>query len=101
MKNATTTISFDSKKLIELCRQNDIVKIGVFGSMARGQANESSDIDLVVTFSKRKSLLQLVALERRLTAAMGRKVDLLTANSISPYLRAEIMRDLQVIYETR
>jgi len=94
------TLPFDTKKLIEICRQNDVSKIGVFGSAARGEANDQSDIDLLVEFSRRKSLLAMVALERQLATALGRKVDLLTEAAISPYLRERIMDDLQVIYET-
>jgi predicted nucleotidyltransferase len=93
------TFPFDTNKLIEICRQNDVRKVGVFGSMARGEANEQSDIDLIVEFSKRKSLLALVALERKISAALGRKVDLLTEAAISPYLRDRILRELQIIYE--
>ena len=93
------TFPFDTRALIEMCRQNDVVKIGVFGSMVRGDANEESDIDLIVEFSSRKSLLALVALERKLSTALGRRVDLLTEAALSPYLRDRIMRELQVIYE--
>jgi len=82
-----TVFPFDTKKLIEICHQNDIAMIGVFGSMARGKATEDSDIDLLVKFSKRKSLLTLVRLEREMSTALGRKVDLLTEAAISPYLR--------------
>jgi len=92
-------LPFDTEKLIELCRQHDIVKVGLFGSMARGEANAKSDIDLLVEFSKRKSLLALVAAERQISTALGRKVDLLTEAAISPYLRDRIKRDLRVIYE--
>lgn len=90
---------FDTAKLIEICRQNDVSKVGVFGSMARNEANEQSDIDLLVDFSKRKSLLDMVTLEDQLTEAMGRKVDLLTEAAISPYLKDRILADLQVLYE--
>ena len=90
---------FDTRTLIDVCRQNDVIKVGVFGSMVTGEANEHSDIDLIVEFSKRKSLLALVALERQLEGALGRKVDLLTEAALSPYLRDRIMRELQVIYE--
>ncbi|MCR4406816.1 MAG: nucleotidyltransferase family protein [Anaerolineae bacterium] len=93
-------LPFDINKLIEICRQNDVIKVGIFGSVAHGEATDQSDIDLLVYFSKRKSLLALVALERKLSTALGRKVDLLTEAAISPYLREKIMRDLQVIYES-
>ena len=90
---------FDMDRLISICRQNDVSMVGVFGSMARGEATRGSDIDLLVEFAGRKSLLALVRLERELSAALGRKVDLLTKAAISPYLRDRILQDLQVIYE--
>ncbi len=95
------TYPFDTRKLIDVCRQNDVVKVGVFGSVARGEADEQSDIDLIVEFSRRKSLLALVALEHQIERALGRKVDLLTEAALSPYLHNRIMRELQVIYEAR
>jgi len=95
------TYPFDLPRLIELCRQNDVSMAGVFGSMARGEAKKRSDIDLLVRFSKRKSLLATVKLERELSEALGRKVDLLTEAAISPYLRERILKELQVVYEKR
>lgn len=92
-------LPFDLNKLIELCRENGVVEVGVFGSIARGEADEESDVDLVVKFSKPISLLKMVALERQLSDALGKKVDLLTEAAISPYLREGIKRDMQVIYE--
>ncbi len=92
-------LPFDTNRLIEICRQNNVAKIGVFGSMARGEATPQSDIDLLVYFSKRTSLLALVGLERQLSTALGRKVDLLTEAALSPYLRERIKREVQIIYE--
>ncbi len=94
-------LPFGTNKLIGICRQNDVEKVAVFGSMARGEATDQSDIDLLVYFSKPKSLLALVALERQISTALGGKVDLLTESAISPYLRDRIKRDLLVIYEAR
>lgn len=68
--------------------------------MARGDANEKSDIDLLINFSSKKSLLAIVKLERELSVELKRKVQLLTEAAISPYLRDQIMRELKIIYET-
>ena len=73
--------------------------LGVFGSVARGEAVEQSDVDLLVRFDKSKGLLALIKLERELADAIGKKVDLLTEASISPYLRDRILGEVQVIYE--
>ena len=87
--------------MIDICRQNDVSMIGVFGSMARGEAQKKSDIDLIVRFSKRKSLLSMVRLERELSEALGRKVDLLTEAAISPYMRESVLKELKVVYDAR
>jgi predicted nucleotidyltransferase len=69
--------------------------------MARGESRQKSDIDLIVRFSKRKSLLSVVRLERELSEAMGRKVDLLTEGALSPYLRDRILNEMRVVYGKR
>ena len=93
------SMNFDTTRLIEMCRANDAVMVGIFGSVARGEATDESDIDVLLKFSKRKSLLDLVRMEREISTAMGKKIELLTEGAISPYLRDGIMRDLKVIYE--
>lgn len=89
---------FDVTRLVDICRRNDVSMVGIFGSMARGDSKKKSDIDLLVSFSKRKSLLAVVRLERELTEALGRKVDLLTEGALSPYLRERILSELKVVY---
>jgi len=96
-----TTYPFDLSRMIDICRQNDVSMVGVFGSMARGEAKKKSDIDLIVRFSKRKSLLAVVRLERELSEALGRKVDLLTEAAISPYMRERVLNELKVVYGAR
>ena len=89
----------NNKELIQLCRENGIIKIGVFGSVARGTATKESDLDLLVQFSESQSLLTHVRVERELSQLLGKKVDLLTEAAISPYLRDIIKSELQVLYE--
>jgi len=91
-------LPFDTKKLQEVLRRNDVTTAGIFGSTARGEATPQSDIDLLVKFSKRKSLLELVRLEREISTALGRKIDLLTEGAISPYLRDRVKGELRIIY---
>jgi hypothetical protein len=81
-------------------KSRSILLIGFALPKGRGEAAEESDIDLLVKFSKGKSLLTLVRLEREISTALGRKVDLLTEAAISPYLRDRIKRELKVVYES-
>ena len=101
IREMATTYPFDLSRMIDICRQNDVSMIVVFGSMARGQAKKKSDIDLIVRFAKRKSLLAMVRLERELSEALSRKVDLLTEATISPYMRERVMKELKVVYGAR
>ena len=93
--------AFDTNALLDVCRRNAVISVGVFGSMARGEATKQSDIDLLVEFRERKSLLDLARLERELSTLTGRKVDILTRDAISPYLRDNILGEVQTIYEAR
>ena len=89
----------NKKKLLEVCKNNDIIFLAIFGSFIRGDFTKESDIDLLVRFSKPKSLLELVRIERVLSEVLERKTDLLTEASISPYLRDKIKNEMEVVYE--
>jgi predicted nucleotidyltransferase len=89
----------DFDKLLSLCRENGVARLAVFGSTARNEAGPDSDVDLLVRFARPLSLLKQTALERRMSEILGRKVDLVSENALSPYLRDKVMRDLRVIYE--
>jgi predicted nucleotidyltransferase len=86
------------KKIVSILIRYRVKKIAIFGSYARGEAKPESDIDILVEFSERKSLLDLVGIEQELTEALGVKADLLTEKSISPYLIDRIKKEMKVIY---
>jgi predicted nucleotidyltransferase len=85
-------------KIVKKLKFEGARKIGVFGSYVRGEERPESDIDVIVEFSERKSLLDLVRIERELSEDLGIKVDLLTEKSISPYLIDTIQKETEVIY---
>jgi uncharacterized protein len=85
--------------LVSILAKYGVRKIGQFGSYARGEERTDSDLDVLVEFEKRKSLLTLVRIERELSEHIGVKVDLLTEQAISPYLVDRIKADLKVIYQ--
>lgn len=86
------------EKIALLLKDRGVRKVAVFGSYVRGEEKPESDIDIIVEFSDRKSLLELVSIERELSEVLGIKVDLLTEKSISPYLIDTIKREMKVIY---
>jgi len=91
------------ERLKKICKKNDVILLALFGSFARGEQKKKSDIDILVKFdaSKEKSLLDLIHIENELNEIFEKKVDLLTQESISPYLRSEIISSMKVIYEKR
>lgn len=84
--------------IIKACKKNDISFLGLFGSYARGEQKEGSDMDFLASFSRRKSLLDLVRIERDLSGIIGVKVDLVTEKSLSPYLVERIKSEVKPIY---
>jgi len=86
------------KKIGQILKKQGARKVAVFGSYVRGEEKPESDIDIIVDFTERKSLLELVKIERELSEALGIKVDLLTEKSISPYLVDTIKKEMEVIY---
>lgn len=83
--------------IISFMQQHGAEKIGVFGSYARNEAREDSDLDLMVWFREQKSLLGIIRIERELSELLGVKIDLLTEQAVSPYLIDRIRQELRVI----
>lgn len=94
--------TIDIQKLIEICRRHKINFLAIFGSYARGDYSEKSDLDLLIRFPEEVddeiTLLDFVGIEQELSEELQVKVDLLTEDSISPYIKKYIMDDLKVIY---
>jgi len=88
----------DKERLSELCRQYDVASLKVFGSVARGEETEGSDIDILVKFVRPLSLLRLIRFERELSELFGRQVDLVTEQALSPYIRSSVMATVKVIW---
>jgi predicted nucleotidyltransferase len=89
----------NTETIVRICRAKGAVRVAMFGSLARGDAGPDSDVDLLVRFGKPIGLLALVRLERELSEALGRDVDLLTEGAVSPYLRERIEREQRVLYD--
>lgn len=73
-----------------------VEQIGLFGSFVRDEANQESDIDLLVDMSKnRKTFRNFLALNYYLEEIFGRKVELVTKQSLSPYIGPHILRTVE------
>lgn len=84
------------------CPQFGVKRLDAFGSMARGAAQSSSDVDLLVEFSEKDPHLtrHYFGLLHSLEDSLGCQVDLLTSRSLkNPYFRNRVLRERMLIYE--
>jgi len=96
MINKEHIIALLKKYKKEQSKQFGVIKMGIFGSVARGSANESSDIDIVVELNKR-NLLNRIGLKMSLEDFLGVPVDVVAyREDLSPLLKERITKD--VIY---
>lgn len=84
-------------KILPVLRRYDVARAAIFGSLARGESTEQSDIDLLVEFNGEKSLLDLAGLKIALEQLLKTKVDVLTYNSLHPLLKDRILSEQEVI----
>jgi uncharacterized protein len=78
------------QEILALAAKHGAYNVRLFGSVARGEATETSDLDFLVTMEKGRSLLDLIGLWQDLEELFGCKVDVITDGGISPYLKDRI-----------
>ncbi len=92
--------SVDETKLIELCRRYHVRELSVFGSAARGEMRQDSDIDLLVEFmpEAQVDLADHAGLMLDLSQMLGRRVDLVSKRALKPLIRASILEEARLVY---
>jgi predicted nucleotidyltransferase len=81
------------EKIAPILRRLGVRRASVFGSLARGEGNEESDVDLLVELEPGRSLLDLAELKVELEEVLGRRVDVITYDSLHPLLRERVLRE--------
>ncbi len=80
---------------LKFLKENYNVKeLGVFGSLARGENTESSDIDLLVEFSQPVGFFKFIELEDYLSKLFGKKVDLVTKKALKSAIREDVLKEV-------
>lgn len=77
----------------ELRREYGVKSLALFGSAARDEATEASDVDLLVEFDRQIGLLHLIGTEQHLEDLLGIKVDLVLRRAILPELKDRILSE--------
>jgi len=79
-----------------------IDKVSVFGSCARDQMNENSDIDILVNFYSAVGMFKFIEIKQELEEKLHHKIDLITYNALEDSeIRDEVMMEAVSIYEKR
>jgi len=85
------------KRILPIIKRYGVKRLGIFGSAARGEMKEGSDIDVLVEISKDLSLLDFIGLKQELEEALTIKVDLVEYDMLKPLLRERILEEQVVI----
>ena len=97
-KKTICSLATIKKKAIPILRKHSVKRASVFGSFARGTAKSRSDVDFLIEYKGHdKSLFDLVDLKLALEEILGRKVDIITYNSIYSGLKKRILAEQIVI----
>jgi uncharacterized protein len=96
----TPKIAIPQAQIEEFCRRNHIRRLALFGSVLRDDFGPESDIDVLVEFEDGKTPgFAFFGMQDELSELLGRRVDLNTEKSLSPYFKKRVLRSLMVLYE--
>jgi hypothetical protein len=84
-------------EILALCQKYHASNVRVFGSVARGDNREDSDIDLLIEMPSQISFLRLVSLHQELFDLLGRRVDIAIERNLPPLIKEQTLRDAKVL----
>ena len=92
------------KKILPVLLTYGIKRVALFGSVVRGEDTPNSDMDILVKLKPRHErpplgLLKWIALEEELEQKLGRRVDLISEDGLSPYIRPYVDKEKVILYE--
>lgn len=91
------TIKEIKTKALPILQSHGVSRAGLFGSAAREEMGENSDIDILVDIKSNISLLEFVGIKQELEEELGRKVDLVEYDTIKPSLKENILQSQVVL----
>lgn len=88
------------ERLSEVCRRYEVNRLSLFGSVARGESTPESDADILVEYrpGHHQSLFSFSELQEELERLLGRRVDLVSRDGLSPHLRSRILQEAREFY---
>ena len=93
-----TLLKAKRDEILRVCAKYGARNVRVFGSVARGEADEQSDIDLLVEFEPNRSLLDHAGLWVELQELLGVKVDVVSERGLKPRIRQRVLQEAIPLY---
>jgi len=84
---------------VPILKKYGVERASLFGSAARGEDTDTSDVDLLVSITRPMGVFEFMELQFALTEALKKKVDLVSERAVNKYIKPYIEKDLIVIYE--
>jgi predicted nucleotidyltransferase len=81
------------QEILRIASEHGALNVRVFGSVARGEADETSDIDFLVDMEPRRSLFDLGGLQYELQALLGCPVDIVTERGLKARIRDRVIKE--------
>ena len=90
------------KKIIQqhrddLKKKYSVKEIGIFGSCARGEQDETSDIDILIELEKPVGFVKFLKLEKHLSLLLEAKVEIVTKKALKPYIGRQILQEVNYV----
>ena len=89
--NTLSTIRQHRRQIEHISARHGVVRLRVFGSVARGEVTGTSDVDLLVKLDEARDLLDLIAFSQEVGEVIQCKVDAVSEDGLNPYLRDRIL----------
>lgn len=97
MASAKALLDEKRDEILKLAAQYGAANVRVFGSVARGDDRDDSDIDLLVHMEDGRSLFDLVRFWTGVSTLLEREVDVVDEGSLSPYIKDNVLADARVL----
>lgn len=84
-----------SREILELAQKHGMTNVRVFGSMARGEADDTSDLDLLVDYEEGSGLFDQIGFKQELEERLHRNVDVATPQSLHWFIRDKVIGEAE------
>ena len=89
------------EEILRICTKYGVRNVRVFGSVARGETDKTSDIDLLVELEPGRSLFDLGGLQYELERVLGCRVDVVTERGLKERVRLRVLKEAVPLWGTR